>query len=65
MIKYAVIDDYGDNWEEGVIAFSSTSLQVAEDWKENENYHSASIVQVWMDDETMEELKRELINGDD
>ena len=43
---YAVIDDYGEDWEEGNIAFQSISRGEVEDWAENENFHSASIVRI-------------------
>jgi hypothetical protein len=46
MAKYAVIDDYGDNWEEGSIAFECKTLAEAEMWAEGENFHSASIVKI-------------------
>ena len=41
---YAVIDDYGDNWANGPIANRVTSLEAAQEWAEEENFHSASIV---------------------
>lgn len=41
---FAVIDDYGDQWKIGSIIFNGDTLQEAEDWAENENFHSASIV---------------------
>ncbi|QBP06328.1 hypothetical protein CPT_Mendera_163 [Stenotrophomonas phage Mendera] len=42
--EYAVIDDYGDDWEEGPIAFSGDTFEQCAEWAESENYHSASIV---------------------
>lgn len=49
LVGYAVIDDYGDNWEEGAIVFSSESLFETFTWAENENYHSASLVKLFED----------------
>lgn len=47
LIEYVVIDDYGDAWEHGPIAFGPfKTKQKAEDKAENENFHSASIVKV-------------------
>lgn len=46
IVKYAVIDDYGDEWETGSIAFSSRSRNKCVEWAESENYHSASIVSI-------------------
>lgn len=40
---FAVIDDHGDQWKTGRIAFQGT-IEEVRDWAENENYHSASIV---------------------
>jgi hypothetical protein len=45
-ISYAVIDDYGDNWEKGPIVHASRSLENCARWAEGENYHSASIVKI-------------------
>ncbi len=45
-MSYAVIDDYGDDWLNGTIAYSADTLAEVEDWAENENYHSASIVMI-------------------
>lgn len=46
-IEYAVIDDFGNNWEHGNIAFGPfNTLETAEDIAEVENYHSASIVKI-------------------
>lgn len=42
--SFAVIDDYGDQWKTGRIAYTGDTLEEAEDWAENENYHSSSIV---------------------
>lgn len=50
MIRYGIVDDYGDNWEDGEIVFSSTSLAVALDWREENNYHSASVVEYTTED---------------
>lgn len=46
IVYYAVIDDYGDDWEEGPIAFWAPDLEEAMEWAESENYHSASIVTI-------------------
>lgn len=43
-VRYLVIDDYGDEWETGDIAFAAKSRKAADEWAEAENYHSASIV---------------------
>lgn len=45
-VSYAVIDDYGDDWEEGPIAHECKSRKEAERWAEGENFHSASIVKI-------------------
>ena len=45
-VEFAVIDDYGDEWENGDIAYISKSLEDCKEWAENENYHSASIVSI-------------------
>lgn len=45
-MKWAVIDDYGDDWLCGEIVFSSESLSKVLLWAEDENYHSASIVSI-------------------
>lgn len=50
-MKYAVIDDYGDNWENGDVVYSSNSLYDAKQWAEDENYHSASIVIIYSNGE--------------
>lgn len=41
---FAVIDDYGDQWKNGRIAFTGDTIEEARDWAENQNFHSASIV---------------------
>jgi len=47
LIEYVVIDDHGDHWEHGEIAFGPfKSQRKAEEKAEDENYHSASIVRV-------------------
>lgn len=46
MIEYAVIDDYGDDWETGAIVFRADTLHECKEWAESENYHSASIVKI-------------------
>lgn len=43
-MRYAVIDDYGDEPLTGSIAFSCDTLEEAYDWAEDNNFHSASIV---------------------
>jgi hypothetical protein len=45
-IEYAVVDDYGDDWENGDLIFRANTFRECEDWAENENYHSASIVRI-------------------
>jgi hypothetical protein len=46
-VEYIVIDDYGDDWEEGSIAFGPfDTREEADEQAEAENYHSASIVKV-------------------
>lgn len=45
-VHYAVIDDYGDDWEEGPIAFEADTVEECYEWAESENYHSASIVRI-------------------
>lgn len=45
-MKYAVIDDYGDEPYDGRIAFEADTLQECYQWAEGENYHSASIVKI-------------------
>lgn len=42
--EYAVIDDYGDDWEEGAVAAYFSTFEECQEWAESENYHSASIV---------------------
>ncbi len=49
IIKYAVIDDYGDEWELGPIWFSAPTLDECFNRAESENFHSASIVAVYED----------------
>lgn len=49
VVQYAVIDDYGDDWKEGSIAFSHADLDECYEWAESENYHSASIVKIFED----------------
>lgn len=44
MSEYAVVDDYGDDWETGIIVFSAPSTEECRCWAEGENFHSASIV---------------------
>lgn len=44
MIQYAVIDDYGDEPYTGNAAFVADSLYECQEWAEDQNYHSASIV---------------------
>ena len=46
MKNFWVIDDYGDNWENGPVASKHHTLAEAEDWAESENFHSASIVEI-------------------
>lgn len=41
---FAVIDDRGDEWKTGDIAFSADTIEEVRSWAENQNYHSASIV---------------------
>ena len=53
-MKWAVIDDHGDEWEQGQIVFTSDILSECLLWAESENYHSASIVSI---DENGKRLK--------
>lgn len=46
MKNFWVIDDYGDNWENGPVASKHSTLEDAEEWAESENFHSASIVEI-------------------
>lgn len=46
MIKYCVLDDYGDEWETASVVFESEDLMKCVDWAEDNNYHSASIISV-------------------
>lgn len=48
-MRYAVIDDYGDEWETARIAYIAPNLQEAIEWAEDENFHSASIVELYDD----------------
>lgn len=47
-MDYLVIDDYGDDWEDedAPVAYHSKSLEDCILWAEENNYHSASIVEV-------------------
>jgi len=44
--RYAVIDDYGDEALTDYIAYETSSLKDAEEWAEENNFHSASIVSI-------------------
>lgn len=48
MIKYYVLDDYGDtpreDWDTAPVIFTGNSLLEVEEWAENNNYHSATII---------------------
>lgn len=48
-MEYGVVDDYGDDWEEGYIVYKSSSLKDCLMWAEDSNYHSASIVEIYPD----------------
>lgn len=48
-MSFAVIDDYGDNWEEGDIAFVACTLEECCEWAEDANFHSASIIEIFED----------------
>ena len=46
-VQYVVIDDYGDDWEFGEIAFGPyDTKEEADRQAEAANYHSSSIVQL-------------------
>lgn len=45
-IEYAVVDDYGDDWETASLAFRASTQKECEDWAEDNNYHSATIVRI-------------------
>jgi len=46
MKTYAVIDDFGDDWEEGRIVHEADTLDRVYEWAEENNFHSASIVSI-------------------
>lgn len=46
LTRYAVIDDFGSDWEDGPIAFESTNADEVFDWAEAENYQTASIIEI-------------------
>jgi hypothetical protein len=49
ILWYGVVDDYGDNWQEGHLAFTDDTQESCEQWAENENFHSASIIAEYSD----------------
>lgn len=43
---YGIVNDHGEDWEFGRIIERKDTLGEAQEWAENENYHSASIVEI-------------------